>query len=85
MRHLKSGRPHGIVRIVKADSILEATMKDGQMHGLQREVVGDQVHVKLFKSSYFMAELVFDKELQEVSRNDALQMLHRVKASDFGK
>ena len=68
MRHRETAKPHGLVRFVHDfGEILEATFKQGQLHGLSIEYfTGVTVNVALYKDGSEQARFDFDREFKEI-------------------
>ena len=67
----KTGGDHGVVRHVDPNgSVIEATFKEGRIHGFYRMVSDDEVYVSLEMDGNTIAYILFDQELNEVNKDD---------------
>lgn len=71
MRRKVTHKRHGVVRIVEPNGpIIEATYKDGALHGLYRRIDKDGVRVQVSKNGRPKAMLDFNSEFEEIERED---------------
>ena len=69
MRHKETSEKHGIVRTVEQKgAIREAQYRNGILHGLSREILVNSATVAVYREGEEVAELVFDKQFNEVER-----------------
>ena len=69
MRHKETAEKHGIVRTVEQNGVIrEAQYKNGVLHGLSREILVNSATVAVYREGEEVAELVFDKQFNEVER-----------------
>lgn len=73
---------HGVVRMIKPNEwISEKTYKNGQYHGLSRDVHKNQVRIILNKDGKGLATLIFDQNLNLVRKTGSDFLLDDINAN----
>ena len=71
MRDKDNGEVNGVVRFIclTSGAIMEATFRDGYMHGLHRSIRHDCIRYMLYKDGQFKATVTFGYDGKEIDRS----------------
>lgn len=85
MKDKDSGLPHGIVRIYQPyfGSIVMRAYKQGKYHGLSLDIESHHARVDLNKNGDVISYFRFDKNFNEVFRNDPKELIGYITAKRF--
>jgi hypothetical protein len=84
MRHRITGKRHGIVRTIDPNgTVVEATYKNGRMHGVYRWICDEEIRMQVSQDGQGKAVLHINHEFKELVRNDPFELFSKIQPENL--